>query len=272
MFKCNEFIYIQMQKTACTHIANLLSQLFDGEMIGKHNVATKEQLESTPYFIASIRNPWDWYLSLWTFGLQSRGALMHRLTNRDLPQLFKMTLKNPLRHCKDYIHELTKSVQQWRDVYTTASDDIIAFRRWLALIHHPDNYRTLGEGYADTKLIGVCGLMTYRYLYLCCRQQELLRKKTSCPQNLAELLKFDTEHCYIHSFVRHEALAETLCSALTHIRTLLASERLLIFNATKTNTSLRLLNIDDYYDQASIDLIRHREQLIIEKFNYSPPN
>lgn len=228
-----------MQKTACTHIANLLSQLFDGRMIGKHNAATKEQLRTTPYFIASIRNPWDWYLSLWTFGLQGRGALRHRLTNKDL--------------------------------YTTTSDDVGTFRRWLKSIHHFSNFHTLGEGYADTKLTKTCGLMTYRYLYLFCRHKKLLYKKTSCPKTLSELLKFDNKYCYINNFIRYESLASTLCSTLSYIKTLSNPEKALIFNAAKTNTSLRLLNIEDYYDQMSINLIQNREQLIINKFNYLPP-
>lgn len=50
MFKCDELIYIQMHKTGCTHIASLLSMLFNGEIIGKHNTATSEQLKSTQFF------------------------------------------------------------------------------------------------------------------------------------------------------------------------------------------------------------------------------
>ena len=73
-----------MQKTGCTHIASLLSRLFDGEQIGKHNAASDNQINSDAYFLSSIRNPWDWYLSLWTFGVQGNGGLMHRLTNKNL--------------------------------------------------------------------------------------------------------------------------------------------------------------------------------------------
>jgi len=82
MFKGDELIYIQIQKTGCTHIASLLSMLFNGEIIEKHNTTTPEQIKSTKYILSSIRNPWDWYLSLWTYGVQGNGALMQRLTKK----------------------------------------------------------------------------------------------------------------------------------------------------------------------------------------------
>lgn len=84
MFLCDELIYIQMQQTGCTHIASILGRLVNGELIGKHNPASPDQIRHTRFFLSSIRNPWDWYLSLWTYGVSRKGALWERLVNRDV--------------------------------------------------------------------------------------------------------------------------------------------------------------------------------------------
>lgn len=113
--------------------------------------------------------------------------------------------------------------------------------------------------------------MTYRYLYRCCRNVEKL-KKPGLITNLNELVQFDSDNCFIDYFIRQEALEESLCEAIELVRPLTQEERELIFKSEKTNTSKRMLSITDYYDKESIELIRNRDRLLIEKFDYSPPN
>src|SRR5271154_7244887 len=168
MFQCDQLIYIQMPKTGCTHIAALLSELFDGRQIGKHNAATEDQIASNEYFVSSIRNPWDWYLSLWTFGVQGNGAFMHRLTKRHFSHCIKSAIKHLKRASVSLFHELEKDVKSWRNVYDR-SHNVESFRKWLKLMHNSSNSHFLGEGYGDTVIADFCGFMTYRYLYLCCR-------------------------------------------------------------------------------------------------------
>lgn len=270
MFKCDELIYIQMHKTGCSHVASLLSKLFDGQMIGKHNAATPEDIRSTPYFISSIRNPWDWYISLWTFGVQGNGALMHQLTKRMLPKPSVSLLKNPMSSYQTYVREFTKDTETWRSVYDR-SDSVESFRRWLRLIHDHTNSRYLGEGYGDTPIAKWCGLMTYRYLYLCCRNAQML-KGAARLSGFDDLVQFDRDNCYINYFIRQEALEATFCEAIAKVRPLTVTERELVLQLPKTNTSKRMLSSADYYDKESIELIRTRDRLLIEKFNYSPPN
>jgi len=269
MFVCNELIYIQLQKTGCTHIASLFSKLFDGDVVGKHNAATPEQLESTEYFVSSIRNPWDWYLSLWTYGVQGVGAVRHRLTERKFRKPSGSIFRNSKKLFQVNYDELTKDVKTWRSVYSR-SDDVEAFRRWLRLIHDHNNSRYLGEGYGDTAITDQCGFMTYRYLHLCCKNVQELNS-SGVIANYNELVQFDRDNCYIDYFIKQEALESGVCEAVEHVRPLAQSEREMIFGSSKTNTSVRKLSLADYYDKESIDLILSRDRLIIEKFNYLPP-
>ncbi|HFD31101.1 MAG TPA: hypothetical protein ENJ28_00100 [Gammaproteobacteria bacterium] len=270
MFQCDQLIYIQMQKTGCTHIASILSKLFDGKKIGKHNAATPEQLASNRYFISSIRNPWDWYLSLWTFGVQGNGGLRYRLTNRDLRGCIKSIIKNQNRSYHALFLELTKDTNVWRSVYDR-SDNIESFRRWLRLMNDPKNSHFLGEGYGDTAITDLCGFMTYRYLYLCCRNVEKM-KEPGLVLDFKDIVQFDADNCYIDFFIKQESLEDDLCKAIEKVRPLTQNERDLIFGKGKKNTSKRSLLISDYYDKESIELIRSRDRLLIDKFDYSFPN
>jgi hypothetical protein len=247
MFVSDELIYIQMQKTGCTHIASILHRLFDGKHTEKkHNAASPEDLIPGRLFVSSIRNPWDWYLSLWTFGVQGGGGFMQRLTR------------------------FSRDAEQWRSVYDDA-ENISSFRKWLRMVHTPSNYHDLGEGYGETAITGSCGFMTHRYLYLCNHALDLL-KQQGRELEYSDVLQHDQEHCYIDFFIRQENLENSLCEIVERIRPLSASERNMIYGSGKTNASQRKHSISDYYDADSIALVSQREKLIIDKFSYEPPS
>ena len=258
-----------MQKTGCSHIASLLSSIFGGEQIGKHNAATSSQIESNRYFISSIRNPWDWYLSLWTYGVDGNGAIVDRLIRKRYLRPLGSVIKNPKKIHSRVFQEITKDVTLWRDVYDS-SDKVESFRKWLKLIHNRDNSYFLGEGYENTAIIDLCGFMTYRYLYLCCRNVQCLND-AGLISSYNQLRQFENNNCYIDFFIRQESLEDDLCEAIEKVRPLTQEDKNLIYGARRTNTSRRTLSISDYYDNESIELVRDRDRLLVEKFDYSPP-
>lgn len=270
MFQCDELIYIQLQKTGCTHIAFLLSKLFQGEQIGKHNAATDDQLASGRYFISSIRNPWDWYLSLWTYGVQGSGGIRYRLTKRHVWRAIKTATVSPRKACVSALHEISKPARTWRSVYDR-SDNIASFRKWLKLIHDPANRHPLGEGYGFTSVPSHCGFMTYRYLRLCCRNLARL-SHGNLISRFGDIVRFEKENCYINHFIRQESLENDFCKAIEKVRPLSTQEREFVFKAKPTNTSQRSLTLADYYDRESIDLVSRREKLLLDKFGYAPPS
>lgn len=269
MFITDKLIYIQMQKTGCTHIASLLSNLFDGEQIGKHNAASDDLINSDTYFLSSIRNPWDWYVSLWAFGVQGKGSLMSRLTKRNYYRALKLALRNPLKNHSALLHELTKDVSSWRDVYDE-SRNIESFRKWLKFIHTPNNARWLGEGYGTSAIIGFCGFMSYRYLCLCCTEPRSLNNP-KLISNYTDLVRFEKNACYIDFFIRQESLEDDFCRGVERVKVLTQEEKDGIWDAVKTNPSKRPFVVSDYYDKESIELIHSRDKLLIEKFDYAPP-
>lgn len=80
MFVSERFVYLELHKTGCTHIRDILNELLDGGLIGKHNQATPELFRQRKIFFGSVRNPWEWYTSLWAYGCDNRGALFNNVT------------------------------------------------------------------------------------------------------------------------------------------------------------------------------------------------
>jgi hypothetical protein len=78
-----KLIYLMMQKTGCSHIAKLILQTVGGERIGTHNKLT--DYNTGKYIIGSIRNPWDWYVSLWAYGCRGKGRVRRFFEDRIRP-------------------------------------------------------------------------------------------------------------------------------------------------------------------------------------------
>lgn len=277
MIKYQPFTYVHLHKTGGSHIKAILNNLFDGEQIGdKHASATLTQLNGNNYFVSSIRNPWDWYLSLWTYGVQGNGVLMRKTTlekQRHLSNTFKSIPKNPKKYVsrfvRDAYYRTSKNIPSWRYLYRSC-DDVQLFRDWLKRIHNPANSRFLGEGYGRTVLPDFYGFMTYRYLRLTnLNFKKYKRNKALC--NYSNLIQFDLVNCYIDYFIRQESLEEDLCYILEKFIPVTETERDVIFDLRKTNASKREYDLTEYYDDESIDLVMNRDSLIIKKFNYSPP-
>ena len=74
MFVNDRIAYLQLQKTASTHIAQLFREYVGGESLSKHSRLRDEHGDR--HIVGSIRNPLDWYVSLWAHGCRNRGALV----------------------------------------------------------------------------------------------------------------------------------------------------------------------------------------------------
>ena len=70
MFVAQGLIYLELQKTGGTHIRRLLERYTGGKPVGKHNRLPAGS--DADFIIGSIRNPWDWYVSLWAYGVTQR--------------------------------------------------------------------------------------------------------------------------------------------------------------------------------------------------------
>src|SRR5690606_10461451 len=82
MFVSDRIVFLELQKTGCTHIRNLLQELVGGELVGKHNRAGRELCSVDRFFLGSVRDPWEWYISLWAYGCDRKGVVFGTVTKR----------------------------------------------------------------------------------------------------------------------------------------------------------------------------------------------
>lgn len=283
MFVTDKLIYLQMQKTACTHIASLLSKHIGGQQIGKHNYL--EDFKTKKFICGSIRNPWDWYVSLWAFGCKTAGSgfLHWKLTNTGFltyPNFLDFVKSDEygpynftnvqIKDVLDYFfNEFKKPIFSWRDSYKDYKSSE-SFRKWLKLIYDPARSRDLYEGYSISSLSEFAGLMTYRFCGFFHRDF-FNSNNFKNIRNIVELRKFDKNNNILDYIIRVESLEEDLIKMLEKVGYALDEKtKDLIRNSGKTNVSSHL-KTSHYYDEETINLIAEKEKLIIEKYNYKPP-
>jgi hypothetical protein len=282
MLISEKLIFIELQKTGSTHIKGLLKKLVGGENDGKHNVPTDEQIASGKKFIASIRDPWSWYLSLWAYGCLQKGELYERLTNEK--KWRKMLDKAEARageapepddegegaekgKGKGKVLPDHFTPERAKTYWYADPDNAEAFREWLhAVLSVQPLRKVLESGYGKSPISRAGGLMTFRYFALCTKNGENVDKAVS---TLEALRSYDQANCFIDYFVRNESLSDDLIKAVEGCGVDLDDDkRKVIRDAKKTNVSSRPHGPDHYYDDASKQLVARREKFIIEKFGY----
>lgn len=270
MFLSDSLIYLELQKTGCTHIGRLLAQVLPGKQIGKHNQLPLHLADDLRPIIGSIRNPWDWYISLWAYGCDRKGALYNRVTSTKSWWYDLVTF--PRYAIRSIPIQLKKPRQVWRNSYRSV-DDPAAFREWLYLLCDYERQREMAEGYDRTPISKFAGLMTFRYLTLFERDPFYIFTKPESFTSIADISAFDREKNLLTGTIRNEQLEDDVIKVLGQCGVQLSDEQIaLVRNSKKTNTSSRKRSVEYYYDRDTLELVKRREQFIIEKYGYPTPS
>jgi hypothetical protein len=268
MFISDRLIFLELQKTGCTHIRNLLMTVTDGRIEGKHNKASPHLLSTERFFLGSVRDPWEWYVSLWAYGCDRRGGLFEVAT---AGRSFRGHgwMSNPARAARQFTRDLRRRPDEWMSCYTDA-DDAQAFRRWLRLVLHGPLPGGILK-YGAPTITRFAGLLTYRYVHLFCRspfEDRSLSEITS----LDELIAYERRACFIDYFIRNESLEEGLIAALRAAGIQLTdSDQERIQAGEKTNTSSRRRPTSYFYTPETVEWVGRSDRLIVEKFRYQAP-
>lgn len=289
MLICDKLIFIELQKTGSTHIKQLLRELVGGKNDGKHNTPDERLLKSGKPFIGSVRNPWLWYLSLWSYGCQQKGELYQRLTNEK--RWKRLRSKAESRRAReategvdhddgdddddttdDAVADKRKLPADWgperaKNFWYADPDNPEAFRQWMhAILGRRALRHMLMAGYGKSPIGKAGGLMTYRYFNLFVEGADEAGPLTN---NLLSLKTLDNEKCIVSHFIRNETLATDFIETVQACGVQLTDEqREKILSARKVNTSTRPHGPDYYYDEATLRLVARRERFIIDKFGY----
>ena len=277
MFISDKLAYLELQKTGGSHILKLLNANIAGEQSGKHNRAGDEL--NGKFVLGSIRNPWDWYVSLWAYGCSGQGSIRRLTTRKNLDLDY---LRNVLpasmgkkslslgETFRTLMAELKKDVGFWQRVYSDASNPVL-FRDWLQRLLNKEHALEFGEGYGFSPISTHSGLLTYRYFRLYTSGAAVYTDSNLYSRGA--LSAFEKSHLMLNYAIRMESLEKDLLAALAHAGVELPPEtqqEMLEQANNKTNASKRK-NMEHYYDEACIKLVAEKDAFIIEKYDYQPP-
>ena len=261
MLISNKLVYFDLQKTGSSHMLKVLSGLpsLNSTILGKHALYHTIPDDLISDFqsilkIGTVRNPWDWYVSIWAFGCLSRGGLHYRLTK--IPKLSSYS------GMKEFLFHSSKR-REWKRLYKDSFDPEL-FRGWLKnlLIEKKTDFR---EGYNESPISEFAGLCTFRYLKI--YNYNFLKKSDSIT-DFSKLVKFDKENNFVDIMLKMETLHESLIENAENMGISVEEMKDTLKNMVeKTNKSIRN-NYHFYYDEETAELVKKKEQFIIEKYNY----
>ena len=267
MYVSDRLVFVELQKTGSSHVVRLLKGTVAGKIVGKHNTPPRRLLNSSRKFIGSIRDPWEWYVSLWAYGCDKRGGLYDEVTRADSAiRTARDWILSPVYSASLLYSRISRSPELWRRCYADP-DDPKAFRDWLRMVHDGRHWHDVGESYGRYPMSRVAGLLTYRYLKLYCRNG------FKSIGSLEGLRDYEERNCYVDYFIRNEDLEGGFAAALRHAGIPLSDEqRSRVDSAGRTNASSRKHPAAFYYDDETARIVGRRERLIIDKFGYKPPS
>lgn len=270
MFINDKVAYVQLQKTACTHIAFVLHSLAPGEFRSKHSPIREDVGDRL--ILGSVRNPWDWYVSLWAYGCLGRGA-MHAQLTYSFPAISYRMARAAILHpqiwletARKIVYNSGKNHREWIGYYADANEPQL-FRAWLNALLSEKGKRFHMEDYPVLPLRDFTGLMTFRFLQLHVdhRHWLLIRQKIRSKDALLELYR---RHNIVDRFVQMERLESDLGSILDEVGIAFTADDLK--SRKKTNSSQHR-DAGYYYDAETIELVRRHDFLIVEEFGYEAP-
>ena len=254
-----KLVYLELQKTASTFIGVVLSDLIGAEVREPKHGSLPEDCRSK-FVVGSVRNPWDYYVSLWSFGCQGEGGMYRRATQRRLGETARrLPTMGPL------LHELRKPVPWWRDVYSEPHGPE-QFRQWLQRVHNPRRASEFEPRYGACEFRHFAGYATYRY----CRLYVDNFGSIASAATASQMSRILSERFLPEAMIRTESMSNDLLAALRgagydidDALELKTRERV----GVPVNRSQHL-PYTTYYDDDSVELVAERDALIISRHGY----
>lgn len=253
MIEFETFIYLDVYRTGSTHIISLLPQITDEKLVlaHRHAALTKSRWHGRTdgkLVFASVRNPWDWYVSLWAYGADGKSAIRRYLK------------AHMSADAVDSLYDKTKPE--------------ISFRKWLRLMHDPLVLNKVMEEHMPESGLGpVLGIYTYRFLRVTTRYPKLLLRHPFI-RSIDGALR---HHRWMKSYsnaLRNEHLSEDFVGLIAANRDRCgfhgnAADVIRHHDRRPKNASGRTLSTyRDYYDPETRDLVASRDRFFIDEFGY----
>lgn len=268
MFFSDNLLLLEMPKAGSTFMRRFLEHYYGKENIrkeGVHNGIKDQRLKDkilTKELIVlnTIRNPFDWYVSMFAWNSMGKGVYRNIGLKRFELSVdgAKTVAKNPAI--------LFRDLSEWKEVFQDPNSPEL-FQRWLRLLleeksHHVE--RRFG------KLREHMGFCTFRFLQL--NTYQFFRNYTQLL-NATSVEDFYTTNKLPIIFLRTEALTDELLSkasaaGLEEGKVVAALNTMAEKKMMKANSSKRL-SYEHYYDEATKKLVYEKDEFLIKLFDYA---
>lgn len=252
MIEYNEFIYLDVYRTGSTHVFRLFDEVVNHKPVKafRHASLTKGRPLGTTggkTVFATVRNPWDWYVSLWAYGSDGKSAIR--------------------RHLDPHMGESDMAALYDKD------DPKASFSRWLRMMHDPAELnRVMKEHLPESGLAPVIGLYTYRFLRVTTRWPRLLLRKplvTGSDSAVKHLSRFGAYDV----LMRNETLTEDLVRFAERFPGSFKADAVKVIRAAdakpKNTSSRSLASYREYYSDEDAALVAERDGFFVKEFGYS---
>lgn len=253
MIEYEKYIYLDVYKSGSAHLKHLLPEITEGEQVRlrRHAPITAAR----PYswtggklVFVTVRNPWDWYTSLWSYACERKGAIW-RFFSEALP-------KDELKMMFD------------------TQNPVVSFEKWLRAVNDKDFMtRVIRNNLPESGLAGIVGLYTFRFMRVTTPYPTLFLKNWLVPSIDAAIRYERWFHMY-REVLRSESLNTDLKAFVAKYRQRCrfkpdAEAIIDRLAAAPRNASTRVLpGFRDYYTDSTRQLVADKDRLFLELFDY----
>jgi len=264
----NKLAFVHLQKTGGTHISRVLEKVDSFDRGPKHG-RLQAPIHGNQHVIGSIRDPFSYYVSLWSYGCLRKGGLFERLITRNH---FGIKLKwyKQAYHTSigslfiDLWDEATRSTSVWQKVYAEKTKE--NFNLWLLSILDSRNSKAIGENYFRSPISEHSGLLTFRYVLLYIKKEAWIFEKEK--MELDTLLTDWGAMCMVDDFIHQHDLTGQLLSVLEKLNYTLSDELTSEIKSMERTNSSGSKPFEDFYTAENYQLVKNRERLIILQHGY----
>ena len=287
MFVSDALVFLHLQKAAGTYAVDALARALPGQVCRGHGALTEGARGRL--VAAAIRDPWDWYVSLWSYGCMGEGAVRGRLVEpRGVlrgalsRRAGRAVLTGEMRAGEALAclrAERGRDPAFWAGTYAATGDvagDAVLFRRWLVAILTGPGAGHLPGLYPALPMCGAVGFLSYRVLELFTdwRVWRGARRRIATP---GAALDFYHRHGIVDAVLRTERIEADLADLLGRVAGArsggagpLAAAGVDVAGAARANRSRRGRHAA-YYDAETVALVAEKDRLVVETFGYAPP-
>ena len=284
----DRLVALRLRKCATAYLVTTLQAVVGGELrksleLGRDSPTSHGRIDfplDGRRVVATVRNPWSWYTSLWAYGCGGQGGLYARATQT---RSARSTVGAMVRETRETHALPRRSIAQhfslparsagWTELYADPQD-VDAFREWLRRVLDPKWARLVEPWYGATGMPQVAGLLTWRYLALFSRDTAPLLAPRGFD-SMERLRVFDEEQNVCTDIIRADRIAAELPGVLTRAGYELDDRRRAVLTEHTTASARRNTSNHrpwrEYYDADAAELVRVRERLVVERFDFDPP-